>query len=653
MNPLLNTPWTLVAGVIVLFLPGFAWLAFFWEDDQDAFERLAEALGISIALTAVVALAAFLLDLQVTAALLITSYLLLLLPAFITTRRWWRQRTWGGKNSGGLVEDRGNSSTVREQDLGSSNQVSGLLDYLVLALVFLVILVWRFYQIREVVLPLWVDSVHHVQIVSLFLDNGGIPETLQPQMPVPFYYHYAFHALGAAFSFISRLHPADGVLYLGQVLNAAIALGIYRLGKALWGDWRRAIIAALLVGFVTQMPAYYLTWGRYTLLTGILLLLLAMAAALDIVNKSAGRSRLVNFGLLTAGILLTHYFAAALLAIFLVILGIQVLVNNIRQRKSPIWETVLQLFLTALAGLLVASPWLYRMWGYARRGVQVVSNQPNQASIDALYFPDYLSYLWRLLGPVRNQALLFAALPGLIITLLRKRSRAFGVWTIVLILLSLPLGFYVSPFRPDHAVIVLFLPTAMMIAELMVSVIDWNPLEKFIVAKTIVVLLVLALLVGWGIYDTRSVINSATVLATGDDREALNWIQDNTPQDARFGINVVHWQYGSYRGVDGGWWIEPLTGRRASHPNILYVMGEREYAERVNAFAGQFSQLVGCSTEFWELVEDAELTHIYLSANKGTMQPSQFSDCPGVEPIYHNESVYLYRIEYIIKPDSS
>jgi hypothetical protein len=73
----------------------------------------------------------------------------------------------------------------------------------------------------------------------------------------------------------------------------------------------------------------------------------------------------------------------------------------------------------------------------------------------------------------------------------------------------------------------------------------------------------------------------------------------------------------------------------------------------VNAYAGQFSQLVGCSTEFWELVEDTELTHIYLSANMGAMQPSQFLDCPGVELIYHNESVYLYRIEYIIKPDSS
>ena len=88
-----------------------------------------------------------------------------------------------------------------------------------------------------------------------------------------------------------------------------------------------------------------------------------------------------------------------------------------------------------------------------------------------------------------------------------------------------------------------------------------------------------------------------------------------------------------------------------SHPNVLYVMGARDYAEGVNALAGQFSQLTGCSAEFWETVQAEELTHIYIAANRGSMQPNQFVDCPGVELIYHNETVFLYRIEYIINTD--
>ena len=651
MTPLFSASWTLLTGAMVLFLPGLAWLAFFWDTEQDAFERLAEMLGVSIAFSALIALLAFQLGLHLSSYVVILIYGLMAIPAFWTLKRWWQGRTWGGNvhQPGGANSHLDIQSKQEEQ---STYQVQGKLIYLSLALVFLVVLVWRFYQIQEVVLPLWVDSVHHVQIVLLFLENGGIPETLEPQMPVPFYYHFAFHVLAAVFAFVTRLIPPDAVLYLGQVLNAAVAFAVYRLGKALWGDWRRAVFSALLVAFVTQMPAYYVTWGRYTMLTGMVLLPLTMAVALDIVNKGVQKSRLFTLGLLTAGILLTHYFTAALLAIFFLILGIQVLVGNIRGNTRPLWRTWLPMLLAALLGLLAASPWLYRMWGYAQGRVDLVAIQPNLESIDALYFPEYLTYLWRLLGPDRNQAMLFAALPGLVIALYRKRTRAFGVWTIALTVLSLPAGFYVAPFRPDHAAIVLFLPTALLVSELLVSIIDWTSLKKLTTIKIIIVLVIFAALLGWGIFETRSVINSATILATGDDLEALNWIEENTLPGSRFGINVTQWQYGSYRGVDGGWWITPLTGRQAWLPNGLYGLGNREFIQQVNSIAGQASQLSGCSPEFWELVQKEQLTHIYISANRGSMQPFQFADCQRVELIFQNESVYLYRIEYIINPDS-
>jgi hypothetical protein len=176
--------------------------------------------------------------------------------------------------------------------------------------------------------------------------------------------------------------------------------------------------------------------------------------------------------------------------------------------------------------------------------------------------------------------------------------------------------------------------------------------QKLTTIKIITVLVIFTALLGWGIFETRSVINSTTILATRDDLEALNWIEENTLPGSHFGINVTHWQYGSYRGVDGGWWITPLTGRTAWLPNGLYGLGNREFIQQVNSIAGQASQLSGCSPEFWELAQTEQLTHIYLSANRGSMQPYQFVDCEGVELIFQNESVYLYRIEYIINPDS-
>jgi hypothetical protein len=227
----------------------------------------------------------------------------------------------------------------------------------------------------------------------------------------------------------------------------------------------------------------------------------------------------------------------------------------------------------------------------------------------------------------------------------------FGLWTIILAMLSLPVGFYLAPFRPDHAVIILFLPTALFVAELIVSIIDWVPIKKIATLQSAAALIIFATIIGWGMFETRSVINSSTILASSDDLEALYWIKENTPPESRYMINVTHWQYGSYRGVDGGWWITPITSRQTLLPNGLYGLGDRETIQTVNAVAAQVSQLTGCSEEFWQIVEAEELTHLYVSINKGTIQPQQMENCPGVELIFHNESVYLYRIEYIIKQD--
>jgi len=150
-----------------------------------------------------------------------------------------------------------------------------------------------------------------------------------------------------------------------------------------------------------------------------------------------------------------------------------------------------------------------------------------------------------LLGPDRNHLLLFLAIPGLVITLFKKRTLVLGLWTMVLCLMSLPFGIYMAPFRPDHAAIVLFLPTALLIAELFISALDWSPRKSFTRVKTVLILILFAALVGWGIWGTRMVINSATILATKADLEAVNWIDRNTPEKARFLINVSHWQYGN------------------------------------------------------------------------------------------------------------
>jgi hypothetical protein len=391
------------------------------------------------------------------------------------------------------------------------------------------------------------------------------------------------------------------------------------------------------------MPAYYATWGRFTLLAGLVLLPLAMAVALDIVHKGVSYQRIAKLIVLTGGLLLAHYFAALLLVLFLVFLGAQAGLRDLHQRSLLNGSRFLPLTLAAVAGALIAGAWLYRMWGYNKGQIGVVTVLPSQ-SLDAVFFPNYLSYLWRMLGPRRNYVLLFQALLGLLVAIKRHESRAFALWAIALGFLSIPWGLNLNPFRPDHFVIVLFLPATLLASDFLIT--TWERLKAAQFERLAVALLgaVIVSLLVWGLSETRFIINPTTVFTTEADLRAIQWIEDNTPPCSRFLTNVVHWQYGTYRGVDGGWWITPLTGRKTLLPPVLYVMGERDYVTQVNAYAEKTSQLQGCTPDFWDLVHSAEVTNIYLVNGRGSLQPDNLKECANLAIIYANEGVFVYEI---------
>lgn len=76
------------------------------------------------------------------------------------------------------------------------------------------------------------------------------------------------------------------------------------------------------------------------------------------------------------------------------------------------------------------------------------------------------------------------------------------------------------------------------------------------------VLIVIALVItGFGAQANQDAINDSTVLVTLGDIDAIKWLETHTPKDARFFVNTTGWGYGLYRGVDGGGWILPTTGR--------------------------------------------------------------------------------------------
>jgi hypothetical protein len=134
---------------------------------------------------------------------------------------------------------------------------------------------------------------------------------------------------------------------------------------------------------------------------------------------------------------------------------------------------------------------------------------------------------------------------------------------------------------------------------------------------------------------SSDIVNPVTVLVTEEDIEALHWIRENTPEDARFFINTTHWQNGVYRGVDGGGWILPYIGRWAIVPTVFYGWSpDGEENRQLRDWGEAASEIDTCSDEFWRLAKEADLDYVYIRERKGSLQPEGLENCEGIEKIY-------------------
>jgi hypothetical protein len=596
---------------LVLLLPGLAWWAWFGKQDRDPLVALAQITGISLSVIILLAEIVFLLNGRFSGWIII---FLAVLFAGLAVVGWILHGIhWSGK----------------------------FRRYLLIGLPVLgLVIAWRLFQARGFLLPNWVDSQHHYLIVRTILENGGLPDTMAPYLEMPFYYHYGFHAVAALYTTISGLEIGQSMLVVGQVLNGLIGLSIYALGKALWKDWRPAALAALMVSFVTRMPAYYLSWGRYTLTMGMVFLPLAIGMALRLIHKPRRKADIALMALLTAGVLLSHYFAALLLAIYLIILAFVHFLPRLRR------------MLTALAGLsgiisgaglgsLLALPWLLRVAHYSALSTGISSNFAalTNGSGNA-------AYIWKLLGPLSNQILLIPAIIGLVIALVKLKQSAFAIWSLFLAILALPWSINLRPFRADHFAIVLFLPVTLWAGWLF-----WQTgrrVARFSHKRWVCANLLLVVLAGWMIWSyplSSDIVNPVTVMVTEDDLDALAWVKANTPEDARFFINTTYWQNDIYRGVDGGGWLLPYTGRWALVPTVFYGFSpDEEMKLQIRAWGEDAAKVTTCSPEFWTLAEETNVDWIYIREGVGGMQPEEIMECQGVETIFKNESVTILKI---------
>lgn len=538
--------------------------------------------------------------------------------------------------------------------------------------VLLVGAVWRLAQISGWAFPAWVDSVHHALIIRQLLETGRLPVDLTPYLQLPFFYHFGYHSLVAACCQLTGLAIPEGMLVVGQLLQVGTLLSVYRLGKVLWeGHW--AVLAALLVAFISTLPGRYTAWGKYPLLTATVLLPLVMAAGLELVARGATLRRTLWFSFTLAGTLITHYYAAFTLALFLALLFLTQLIRiqdeaspailgpqgNLPARPALASSEAAKsghairgagaLLPGAALSLILTAPWLWHVWSYAGQ-LSEVQVDPGLRP-ETAYFTGYLPYLWQLTGPGYNRVLGLLALPGLWLALQRRPLRPIALWMVLLVALAIPYGWKFSLSGPDRALILWWLPASLLATETIRAANHWlaglpDQQEQGRIwlcrAGRVGLLVGLAILIGWGGIGSSTLPDTA--LAVSSDVPALAWVADHTPQAARFFISVTPWPPYGYRGLDGGWWITPLTGRPTLLPPALYGLGNSAEVERLNTLARQATAIGGCGPEFWDLVAQTGVTYLYFNVARSPLRPAGFDGCEAIEKVYERDGVFIYRL---------
>ncbi|MFN8471232.1 MAG: DUF6541 family protein [Anaerolineae bacterium] len=521
-------------------------------------------------------------------------------------------------------------------------------DWLV-AITFVAILViiaaLRALHVFGLAVPPWVDSIQHAVGVRLFTDSGRLPSTWGSDVyNVPFIYHFGFHSVTAVFTWLSGLSIPSAMLIAGQVMNTLVTVGVYLLTARLTGRRGAGLVAMTIVGTVSLMPAYYLTWGRYTQLTGLALLPAAAVLAFDAIDARppVGR-RIVLAGVAAGALFVTHY---RVLLMYVALVGAYLVVETVaavvyRRRFAPLWGRI---GTVAALALVITLPWEARLAVTLTQAGSLSAWLNGSASFNTPH--------WGLLAlGYQRELFIFSAIGALLAFWLRPKFVAVVlIATGVTVLVTNPSAVGLSSswvFSNDSLIITAFLPLAMLTGYGAATVLglvlekmpgEWRP------AVTIAGAVLLVGVALWTADGMLTVVNPVTVLATQDDVAAAAWIRDNVPQTARFLVNSRAWQEGAYAATDGGGWLSILANRPTTLPPISYAYSSSApLIDKVTQTEKAVSEAASAET-LAPLIQSEGATHIYIGAKGGALKPEMFLNKPGFRLLYSNGAAWVFEV---------
>ncbi|HEY1014657.1 MAG TPA: DUF6541 family protein [Herpetosiphonaceae bacterium] len=517
----------------------------------------------------------------------------------------------------------------------------------------------RWLHIRGLVFPVWVDSVHHALMIRVMAETGRPPLSLRPYLPVDgLSYHWGYHSLAAPLVVLSGLSVPTVMLWLGQLLGTLHVLAVGGAAAVLFRRPVAALGAGLVVGLVSIMPAFFVSWGRYTLLAGLLLLPAVLIVSWEWLRRPGWKGVAV-LALLLAGLNLIHIVAFSIAAVWCAAAW---LVGPADSR----WRLFGRLAAAGTAALVLTGPWIELLvrQTIATRGSGPMTLNGND-QINSLR--DAQGLLWTMDNPKLVGLALLAAL--LAIYRRQRAAAAIVVWWALVLLAANPVWIglpYLSFFNNTIIAIAIFVPFTLLLGgglaaldDLLAGLADRPPpaesagepaaarrrraVRTWRAARNML-LLAFATTQAFGF---REVINGDTITANADDLAAITWLARNTPPDARFALNTIPWnRYGVARATDGGWWALILAGRQVSTPPVVYTFGTQAYRDQVRAVTGWLSDAENKTpAELAAWMSQNGYAYAYASDKGRIFDGAELAAAPEFQQIYHEGRVWIYRLK--------
>lgn len=558
-----------------------------------------------------------------------------------------------------VKQDRLDKDAVRQPRPGIDWAGPGLMG------IFLLTLGVRLAMVRDLAAPAWVDSVHHALIIRKILDLGMLPENYLPYVQSQYAtYHSGFHSAGAFFTWLSGMPLPSGLLLFSQILNALCIFPVYLLTTNLTRNRLAGVLAAMIGGLFTPMPAYYASWGRFTQLAGLLILPTCFALFLRLVSwleqgpptTPAGVFRRPAFPLLSllgislAGLALTHYRVLAFLSCLLLAYLAVRWVAAARRKQLGLIAAMHLTVLSLAVGLAVlfSLPW----WPKVVQSMVYphVTQAVSSLGMRAKPFEDFA---WGYLNPaLGKQAMALAGL-GWVLGVLRRRSFTITLlaWIALMFLLA-NLGAFglsgLSLVNNTSVEITLFMPLALLGGYLLSEAIQLGDRllagkpAWFFRAGALAAVLAAAF---WGGRLQLPLLNQSTFLMRQADLPALQWVKDNLPHDETVVINSFIWGYNIHAGSDGGFWMAPLAGLQSLPPPVLYGLSNPVDLQRsITSLSKEAAEMNSDPTSLSDFMQSHNLRYVFIGAKGGILSPKGLVESGLFNPLYQHEGSWVFII---------